>query len=108
MRQTLIVARIRPGATEQDIGKVFAASDRTALPALVGVRARTLFRFHELYMHLIEAEDDIGPAVESVREHPLFRQVNQALASHIEAYDPATWRGPSDAIARPFYHWSAT
>jgi cyclase len=108
VHKTLIVARIKPDANEQDIAEIFAASDETELPEMAGVSARTLFRFHDLYMHLIESDDQVGTAVDAVRDHPLFRQVSQDLARYVEAYDPATWRGPSDAMARPFYRWTAT
>jgi cyclase len=61
MEKTLIVARMRPGS-EQDIARIFAASDATELPRRIGVRSRTLFRFHDLYMHLIEADDAMAKA----------------------------------------------
>ncbi|GAA1825595.1 TcmI family type II polyketide cyclase [Planosporangium flavigriseum] len=104
MHRTLIVARMKPDA-EQAVADVFARSDRTELPHLIGVRSRTLFRFHDLYMHLIEADRPVGPAVERVRDDALFQQINAELAAYIEAYDPATWRSPADAMASEFYRW---
>ena len=104
MDKTLIVARMRPGS-ERDIASVFAASDATELPMRIGVRSRTLFRFHDLYMHLIEAERPLSATVDETREDPLFREVSQNLSPFVAAYDPDTWRVPSDAMAKAFYQW---
>lgn len=104
MDKTLIVARMRPGS-EQDIAAVFAASDSTELPRRIGVQSRTLFRFHDLYMHLIEAEQSLSATVDATREDPLFREVSKNLSPFVSAYDPDTWRMPSDAMATAFYHW---
>jgi cyclase len=106
MEKTLIVARMVPGS-EQDIANVFAASDATELPRRIGVQSRTLFRFHDLYMHLIEAEQPLRAAVDSRREDPLFREVSENLAPFVSAYDPDTWRVPSDAMAKAFYRWQS-
>jgi cyclase len=106
MEKTLIVARMLPGS-EQDIASVFAASDATELPRRIGVQSRTLFRFHDLYMHLIEAEQPLTAAVDSRREDPLFREVSKNLEPFVSAYDPDTWRVPSDAMAKAFYRWQS-
>ena len=106
MEKTLIVARMLPGS-EQDIASVFAASDATELPRRIGVQSRTLFRFHDLYMHLIEAEQPLTVAVDSRREDPLFREVSKNLEPFVSAYDPDTWRVPSDAMAKAFYRWQS-
>jgi cyclase len=37
---------------------------------------------------------------------PAFRAVSEDLKPYIEPYDP-NWRSPQDAMARPFYHWTA-
>jgi cyclase len=104
MHRTLIVARMKPDA-ERTVAEVFARSDGTDLPRLVGVRSRTLYRFHDLYMHLIEADGPVGPAVDRVRDNALFRGINEELSEYIDAYDPTTWRGPADAMASEFYRW---
>jgi cyclase len=88
-----------------DIAAVFAGSDRTELPDLIGVRSRSLFQFEDLYLHLIEGERPIGPAVAQHRHHPAFRQVSQELTPFVTAYRPETWREPADAMAKEFYHW---
>ncbi len=104
--RTLIVARMNP-RDEQAVADVFAESDKGDLPHLVGVRRRDLFSFQGLYFHLIEASDDVRGTLPNVREHPLFVDVNAKLESFVTAYDPATWRSPKDAMARPFYEWTA-
>jgi cyclase len=104
--RTLIVARMNP--TDADaVAQIFGESDAGELPHLVGVSHRELFTFHGLYFHLIETADTIASPLANVREHPLFVDVNTRLEKYIGAYDPATWRGPRDAMARGFYSWSA-
>lgn len=104
MKHTLIVARMNDG-DEQAVTDLFAASDATELPQRVGVRSRTLFRFHGLYFHLIEAAGDVRDQVEEVRNDPEFRGLSRELDAFIRPYDPKTWRSPSDAMATAFYHW---
>lgn len=103
--RTLIVARLNP-SDEQSVADIFAESDAGELPHLVGVSRRELFTFHGLYFHLIEAEESISAPLADVRDHPLFVDVNTKLAPYVQAYDPATWRGPRDAMARSFYSWT--
>jgi cyclase len=104
MHRTLIVARLKPGRAGK-IAEAFTESDQTELPTIVGVQARSLFSFHDLYFHLIESERALGPALAHVREHPLFTDLSARLAEHVIAYDPA-WREPKDAMANEFYRWS--
>lgn len=102
--RTLIVARMSPGSADQ-IASVFAESDRTELPELVGVRSRSLFQFEDLYLHYIEGDRPLGPAVAQVRDHPSFQQISKELLPFVTAYRPETWRGPADAMATEFYSW---
>ncbi|MFJ1707873.1 TcmI family type II polyketide cyclase [Kitasatospora sp. NPDC088346] len=104
MHRTLIVARMKPKSAE-GIAEVFEASDRGELPHLIGVTGRSLFQFGDLYMHLIEADRPPGPEVARLAGHPEFREVSRQLTAYVEAYDPATWREPKDAMAREFYRW---
>lgn len=106
MNRTLIVARMEPTESEA-VAKIFAESDATELPGLVGVLHRSLYSFHGLYMHLIESETDVATTLPKVRDNALFREVNTQLASHIRPYDPG-WREPKDAVAQQFYAWSAS
>jgi cyclase len=87
---------------------IWAESDATQLPGMVGVKWRRLFQFHGLYFHLIESEGDADAKIEAARTHPLFRDVNEKLKPYIEAYDPKTWRAPGDAMAKEFYSWNAS
>jgi cyclase len=103
MHQTLIVARMEPDQADA-VAKIFADSDAGDLPRMIGVSRRTLFRFHDLYFHLVEAEQDIAPNMPRVRSHPLWAEINQRLSRHIRPYDPG-WREPRDAMATPFYLW---
>ena len=106
MQKTLIVARMN-AADADAVANVWAESDATELPHLIGVSGRTLFRFQGLYFQLIEAEEDIAPKLDQARSHPLFHEINQRLSQYISAFDPQTWREPKDAMATPFYTWSA-
>nr|ASV46866.1 polyketide synthase [uncultured bacterium] len=102
----LIVARMDP-ADAKAVADIFAESDQTELPRMLGVTRRGLFRFHGVYLHLFESEQEIGPLLAQVRDHPLFADVNSRLARHISPYEPSTWRGPNDAMAEEFYTWRA-
>ncbi|HEX6871581.1 MAG TPA: TcmI family type II polyketide cyclase [Micromonosporaceae bacterium] len=103
MERTLIVARMRPSEADA-VAKIFADSDATDLPRMIGVTRRTLFRFHDLYFHLVEADQDITENLYRARSHPLYGDINRRLAEHISPYDP-NWREPKDAMAQPFYRW---
>ncbi|WKX73259.1 TcmI family type II polyketide cyclase [Streptomyces sp. XD-27] len=102
--RALIVARMRPDSAD-DIATVFADSDRGELPGLIGVTGRSLFQYGEVYLHLIEAERPPGPELARQSEHPEFQDISRRLAVYVDPYDPATWRGPRDAVAREFYRW---
>ncbi|MFG2951723.1 TcmI family type II polyketide cyclase [Streptomyces adustus] len=104
MHQTLIVARMAPGSAP-DIAKVFAESDDGELPHLIGVTRRTLFQFDDVYMHLVQGERPLGPAIAKVADHPAFKDISDRLTAYVSAYDPMTWRGPKDAMAHEFYRW---
>ncbi len=103
--RTLIVARMEPGETDA-VAQIFSDSDGTDLPRMIGVSRRTLFRFHDLYFHLVEADDDISRDLDRARAHPLYDDISQRLSDHIRPYDP-NWREPKDAMAIPFYSWAA-
>lgn len=107
IKRGLIVARIKPGCRER-VAALFAESDTGPLPALAGVRHRSLFALGDVYVHLVEVDDDFASAVDGIRDHPLFRDLSAKLDAYIEPYDPATWRSPADAMAQEFYAWDAT
>ncbi|WP_018681844.1 TcmI family type II polyketide cyclase [Actinokineospora enzanensis] len=101
----LIVARMRDDDLT-GIARIFAESDATELPHLVGVRRRTLFRFHDLYLHLIESEVDISADLAKVQQHPLYTDVSDRLRPFMAPYHES-WRSPADAFAQQFYGWEA-
>jgi cyclase len=105
MYRSLIVARFDPKDADA-IAEIFAESDATELPHRLGASSRTLFRFHDLYLHLIESEQDIGAGVGRLRDDPLFQKVNTRLSPYVRAYSP-DWSSPRDAMAEPFYSWQA-
>ena len=103
MHQTLIVARMNPAAAPA-VADIFAESDATDLPGLVGVTRRVLFSFHDLYFHLAQADEDITEPLYRARKNALFKDINTKLGRYISPYDP-NWREPKDAMASPFYVW---
>ena len=105
MSRTLIVARMDPNDAGT-VARLFAESDDTELPHLIGVTRRTLFEFHGLYFHLVEAGGDLGANLSAARDNPLYAGLNESLSHHIQPYSP-TWREPRDAMAKPFYSWQA-
>jgi cyclase len=104
VHRTLIVARMKT-ADASGIAKVFAESDATDLPHLIGVARRTLFTFHDLYFHLVEAGDDISPSLYRNRGTALYNDINTKLGQFVSPYDP-NWKEPKDAMATPFYSWT--
>lgn len=106
MHHALIVARMAPESAP-DIAKLFAASDDTDLPHLVGVKRRTLFQFGDVYLHLIESDRPPGPEIAKAMEHPEFKAISDRLTAFVSPYDPQTWRGPKDAMAQQFYRWQS-
>ncbi|GAA3073008.1 cyclase [Streptomyces olivoverticillatus] len=103
MYRNLIVARMDP-AEADSVAEIFAESDASELPHLIGVSRRSLWRFHDLYFHLVEAEQEVTPNLYRARSHPLYEDIHIKLARHIRPYDPA-WSEPKDAMASQFYTW---
>jgi len=105
--RTLIVARMQPDDASR-VADAFARSDAGALPALVGVTHRSLFRFDpDLYFHFIEADTEVADSIDRVRATPLYDEINRELATYVTAYHPERWRSPRDAMAEEFYRWTA-
>jgi cyclase len=104
VKRGVIVARIKPGSEEQ-VARIFAESDATELPRITGVRHRSLFVLDDIYIHLVETDDEFETAVDQVRDHDLFKDISKKLEPYIQPYNPETWRSPKDATAREFYTW---
>jgi len=105
VHQTMIIAKMAPADADQ-VAAVFGRYDATSMPLEIGVRRRSLFRFHELYVHLIEFDRPAPEAMQIAQSLPAFRAVSEDLRPFITAYDP-NWRSPQDAMARRLYHWSS-
>ena len=107
MHSNLIVARMDPNSSA-DVAQLFNAFDQTDMPHRMGTRRRQLFSFHGLYFHL--QDFDAGNSEELIEEaktDPRFIRISGDLKPFIEAYDPATWRSPADAMAKRFYCWES-
>ncbi|HET6358285.1 TcmI family type II polyketide cyclase [Streptomyces sp. NPDC002659] len=108
MNSTLIVARMAPGSSAE-VARLFADFDATDMPRIMGTRRRQLFSYRGLYFHLQDFdEDNGGELIEQAKSDPRFVGISDDLKPFIEAYDPATWRSPSDAMATRFYTWKAS
>jgi cyclase len=106
VNRTVIIARIAPG-TEQAVADVFRRSDQTEMPHRIGVAERNLYVFHDLYAHIIDFTRPPAEAMRIAQSMDEFRRISDDLAGYISPYDP-NWRTPADAVARPFYTWSAS
>ncbi|POX55039.1 TcmI family type II polyketide cyclase [Streptomyces sp. Ru71] len=108
MHSTLIVARMELGSAD-DVARLFREFDATEMPHVMGTRRRQLFAYRGLYFHLQDFDDnDGGERIETAKSDPRFVAISEDLKPHIEAYDPATWRSPADALAHRFYQWNAS
>jgi cyclase len=107
MHSTLIVARLNPGG-ESAVSDLFGDFDASDMPHRMGTRRRQLFGFHGLYFHLQDFDSaDGGERIQNARTDKRFVRISEELKPFIQAYDPATWRSPADAMATRFYHWEA-
>ncbi|MGF1428681.1 TcmI family type II polyketide cyclase [Kitasatospora sp. LaBMicrA B282] len=107
MHSTLIVARMA-ATSATDVAKLFAEFDATDMPHRMGTRRRQLFSYRGLYFHLQDFDtDNGGELIEAAKSDPRFVGISEDLKPFIEAYDPATWRSPADAMAARFYNWEA-
>ncbi|MEU0743255.1 TcmI family type II polyketide cyclase [Streptomyces sp. NPDC006134] len=108
MHSTLIVARMAPESSAE-VAKLFTAFDTTEMPHRMGTRRRQLFSYRGLYFHLQDFDTaDGGERIEAAKTDPRFIGISNDLKPFIEAYDPATWRSPADAMATRFYAWEAS
>lgn len=108
MYSTLIVARMNDASCSA-VAKLFADFDATEMPKIMGTRNRQLFTYHGLYFHVQTFDSNNGSEqIERARTDPRFVRISNDLKPFIEAYDPATWRSPADAMASRFYHWEAS
>ncbi len=104
LHQTLMVNRFNDPSDTREIAELFAEHDRTPLPIELGVSRRTLFRYRDLYMHLIETHGELMPNLNAAREDPLFQKVNTRLGTLLSRYD-SNWSEMEDSRAEVFYDW---
>jgi cyclase len=91
-----------------DVAQLFSAFDKTDMPHRMGTRRRQLFLFQGLYFHLQDFDTENGGAlIEEAKIDSRFIRISEDLKPFIEAYDPATWRSPKDAMAKRFYSWES-
>jgi cyclase len=109
MQSTLIIGRMEPQVSE-DVARLFGAFDQTDMPHRMGTRRRELFNYRDLYIHMQDFDDGEqgGDHILEARSDPLFVQISADLKAYLQAYDPATWKSPADAMATRFYHWEAS
>jgi cyclase len=108
MHSTLIVARMDAGSSV-DVARIFADFDETEMPHLMGTCRRQLFEFRGLYFHLQDFDSDNGgELIQEAKDDSRFIRISNDLKPYIEAYDPATWRSPADAMAQRFYTWETS
>lgn len=108
MQSTLIIGRMDP-RWSANVAALFAEFDKTDMPHRMGTRRRELFTYNGLYVHLQDFDGEHGgERIREAREDPLFVKISADLKPYIQAYDPATWRSPADAMAGQFYHWQPT
>src|SRR5256885_2146448 len=98
--RALMVSRMKPEHANA-VADLFAGHDRGELPGIIGISRRTLFRFHDLYMHLIEADTDVLGNLLAARGRSDFQHINAELDKYLERYDPGSWRGLTDSMATP-------
>jgi hypothetical protein len=105
--QMLIVQRIKPGA-EPEVARIFDESDGGPLPVQMGVAGRWLYSLDDVYLHLMERTDAaVTEGMGQSHHAPAFAKVMEELSPYTSAYNPDTWRGPQDAVAKEFYRWRA-
>jgi hypothetical protein len=103
-RKTLMVLRMK-GENADAIARAFAAHDSTELPRTLGAKSRTLYRFNDLYLHLVEADGDLVSKLYKSHQDPVFHEINTAIGKLVTPYSP-NWRELKDNVAEEFYHHS--
>lgn len=109
MQRALLVMKMDP-AHASDVAQAFADHDRTDLPVEIGAVSRTLFSYHGLYFHLVEAPGDLDGAlmdrIYAASSHPVFAETAQRLKPFLTPYAP-NWRSLYDSRADEIYRWDA-
>lgn len=102
--RNVIVCRMVPGS-EDKIAKTFGHYDKATRPQDFGVIGRILLSHHDLYIHIVERNED--PAVSGqTRGLPAFKEIAEAIGPYVTPY-PRNWQNPSHSVAKEFYRWAA-
>ena len=105
MSRLVIVSRIIPGA-EGRVAQIFAESDATELPGLDRARHRSLYRLHDLCVHLMETTE-VDPRHPGHRaNHPLFSRPTSGFGTHLGV--PADLALPQGRTGQLFYSWDVS
>ncbi|MFG1666848.1 TcmI family type II polyketide cyclase [Streptomyces sp. Y7] len=109
MQRVLFIDRMRPQDADE-VAKIWKAHDATGLPQDIGVAGRYLYRFHGLYVHMVEARDDIHEdltdRIFAARDDRAFVETRDALADFLTPYSPE-FRNLKATKAEEFYRWQA-
>ncbi|MGN9911268.1 TcmI family type II polyketide cyclase [Phytohabitans sp. LJ34] len=101
----LMVMRMEPQHAGA-VAELFTEHDKGDMPHVVGISRRTLFRYQDLYMHLIEADTDVYDKLLAARARDDFQDVNRRLATYLQRYAPERMSELRDSTATPFYTWT--
>lgn len=104
--RALMVMRMDPEHADA-VAEIFAEHDKGDMPHVVGISRRTLFRYQDLYLHLIEADTDVFGKLLAARARADFQDVNRHLEAHLRRYAPDRMHELQDSRATPFYTWTA-
>jgi hypothetical protein len=105
--QMVVVQRIKPGA-ESEVARIFGDSDAGPLPAQMGIVGRWLYSIDDVYLHLMERTDAaVAQGLGQNHHTPAFARVMEELSPYTSPYNPDTWHGPQDSVAKEFYRWQA-
>ncbi|WP_197352733.1 TcmI family type II polyketide cyclase [Streptomyces bathyalis] len=102
--RTMMVNRFKDPSAHLEIADLFAEHDRSSLPIELGVSRRTLFRYRDLYVHLIETDEELMPNLNAARQDPHFQKINERLGHLLDRYD-SKWTEMEDSRAEAFYDW---
>lgn len=103
----VIVQRIKPGA-ESEVARIFGESDAGSFPTEMGVAARSLYSIDDVYLHLMERTDEaVAGGLGKNHHSTAFAKIMEELSPYTNAYNPDTWTGPQDSVAKEFYRWRA-
>lgn len=103
--RALMIRKMLP-ENAPEVAQHFADHDETDLPRELGATRRTLFRYHDLYLHLIEATDGFPDRLFAAHQRAEFQTVDKPLSRLLVPYvaDEPSMR---QAQAEPFYEWVA-